>query len=104
MTAWLTVLLVGIGTLFLRGSFIAFMGERRLPDVITRGLRFVPAAVLTAIVTPAVFLTDGSFDISFENLRWPAAIVAAVVAWKTRNIAYTIVAGMVALWIAQAVS
>lgn len=102
MTAWAIVVLVGVGTVLLRSSFIVFMGDRELPPGFVSALRFVPASVLTALVVPAVVLTDGGFDLSLDNHRWPAALVAAFVAWKTRNIAYTILAGMVALWIVRA--
>lgn len=103
MTAWITVWAVGVGTLLLRGSFVVFMGDRELPPALTSALRFVPASVLTALVVPAVVLTERGFDLTPDNHRWPAAIVAAGVAHKTRNIAYTILAGMVALWIARAI-
>ncbi len=102
MTGWVIMAATGLGTLLLRSSFTVFVGDRRMPDTLTRALRFVPAAVMTALVTPAVFLVDGRLDLTFDNLRWPAAAVAAVVAWKTGNIAYTIAVGMVTLWIAQA--
>ena len=103
MTGWIIVLSTGLGTLLLRSSFTVLVGDRTLPDTLTRALRYLPAAVMTALVTPAVFLSDGQFDLTFDNLRWPAALVAGLVAWKTTNIAYTIAAGMVTLWIAQAV-
>lgn len=104
MTAWVTVAAVGVGTLLFRGSFLAILGERELPTRLTQALRFVPAAVLTALVTPSILMPAEHLDLSLDNLRWPAALVAAVVAWKTRNIAYTLVVGMVALWLAQAVT
>lgn len=102
MSAWVIVVLVGVGTVLLRSSFIVFMGDRELAPAFVRALRFVPAAVLTALVVPAVVLTDRGFDLSLDNHRWPATLIAAFVAWKTRNIAYTILAGMVALWIVRA--
>ena len=35
------------------------------------------------------------------NLRLPAGLLAALVAWRTRNVLLTITAGMVALWLMQ---
>lgn len=102
MTAWTIVVLVGVGTVLMRSSFIVFMGDRQLPRGLVNALRFVPASVMTALVVPAVVLTERGFDLSLANDRWPAALVAGFVAWKTRNIAYTILAGMVALWIVRA--
>lgn len=102
MTAWSILGGAALGTLMLRASFITFLGDREMPDTLTRALRYVPAAVLAALVAPAVLQPEGQFDLT--NLRLPAAIVAGLVAWRTRNMAYTLVVGMVALWFAQAVS
>ncbi len=103
MSRWAIVTLIGIGTFGLRASFVGFLGDARFPDTLKRALRFVPAAVLTAIVVPEVLRPAGPIDLTVGNPRWLAASVALVVAWKTRNIGLTMAAGLVALWIIQAV-
>ena len=52
MTVWLTMLLVGLGTYATRLSFILLFGRREIPVGVRRALRFVPPAVLTAIIFP----------------------------------------------------
>lgn len=101
---WLTIVAAGVLTFALRWSFIALIGTVELPDTLRRALRFVPAAVLSAIIWPAVLVQDTTVDLSLSNMRLLAAVIAAIVAWRTRNILYTIATGMVALWILNALA
>jgi branched-subunit amino acid transport protein len=57
-------------------------------------LRFVPVAVLTAITVPALLLPEGEIAISPLNAYLGAGIVSGVVAWRTKNLLWTIVIGM----------
>lgn len=100
---WLVVLAIGVGTFLLRFSFL-YLFERLggVPDRVERALRFVPAAVLSALVLPAVLAPDGAPTVA-GNLRLVAAAVAAVVAVRTESILWTIVAGLVALGALEAV-
>lgn len=91
---WLTMIAVGILTFGIRLSFIVILDRWQPPDIIQRSLRFVPVAVLTAIIVPELVMPGGRVDISIGNLRLLAGIVAILVAWKTKNIVWTIIAGM----------
>ena len=67
-------------------------------------LRFVPVAVLSAIVALEVFIPSGQLDLSLlENHRLQASVLAILVAWHTRSMLPTIAVGMAALWILQAI-
>lgn len=97
---WLIIVLVGAGTYALRLSFIYLLGNVELPESATRALRFVPAAVLAALVAPALFIVpDASL---WFHPRLVAAGVAVVVAWWTKNVLFTLLAGMGVLWGLQA--
>ncbi|MFT4946889.1 MAG: branched-subunit amino acid transport protein, partial [Natronomonas sp.] len=100
---WLAVIAVGLGTYALRASFL-FLFERfgDVPDSVETGLAMVPAAVLSALVVPAVVAPEGTLAVS-GNGRIPAALLAAAVAWYTESILATIVAGLVALIVIGAV-
>jgi branched-subunit amino acid transport protein len=97
-TVWLAIAIVGAGTFCIRFSFL-FLFEylSAVPEGVQRTLRFVPAAVLAALVVPAVVVVDGTPAVSLENHRLLAAVVAAVVAWRTESILATIVVGMAVL-------
>lgn len=96
--AWPAIVVIGIGTFLFRFSFFfLFEHVSEVPDGVERALRFVPPAVLAALVVPAIVIVDGSPAVSVGNERLIAAALAAVVAWRTENILATIVVGMAAL-------
>ena len=100
-TFWLTMFIVGLLTFGIRLSFIVILDRWQPPKLIERALRFVPVAVLSAIIVPELILRGSKPDITFENLRLIAGIVAIIVAWKTQIIIWTIIAGMGILLILQ---
>lgn len=102
MTLWLIIIGIGIITYATRLSFILIFGQMDMPAPLQRALRFVPAAALSAIIFPALVLSQGNPDLSLSNTRLLAGILAAVVAWYTRNALLTIIVGMVGLWLLQA--
>lgn len=96
---WLVVVAASAGTFAIRLSFIALFGRlNEIPSGVERALRFVPAAVLTAIVAPRLAYLDGTLALGLGNERLLAGLLATVVAWRTESMLWTIVAGMGALW------
>ncbi|MEQ1788567.1 MAG: AzlD domain-containing protein [Acidimicrobiales bacterium] len=90
---WTTILLAGIGTYAMRSSFLVF--AHRLADVpprVQRLLRQIPPAALAAIVVPAFLRPEGHLDL--WQPRFLAGVIAALVAWRTKNIALTLVVGI----------
>src|SRR5438045_1467375 len=96
---WLTFLCIGVITYAIRLSFIMLFGKMTIPSFLMRALRFVPVAVLSAIILPALFLDGSRLNLSFGNARLIAGGIAAIVAWRTKNALLTIVVGMVGLWV-----
>ncbi len=99
---WVIVIVAGLLTFGIRLSFIVFLGKAQLAPLAQQALRFVPIAVLSALVAPALFFPAGSLDISLSNARLISGIVAILVAWRTKNVLLTIATGMVCLLIFQA--
>jgi len=90
---WVAIVLSGIGTYAMRASFLVF--AHRLADVppgVQRLLRQIPPAALAAIVIPALLRPEDTLDL--WQPRFLAGVVAALVAWRTRNIALTLVVGI----------
>lgn len=99
---WVTILGMGVITFLLRFSFIALLDKITLPPLVERGLQYVPAAVLAALIVPAmVYDSSGLLNVSPLNPRLLAGLIAAVVAWRSRNILLTIAVGMASLWLLQ---
>ncbi len=99
---WLTIIGGGLITYGIRLSFILLWGRVSMPQTVQRALRFVPSAVLSAIIFPAILRPDGAWNLSPTNPRLLAGAVAVLIAWRTRSAMLTIVAGMATLWIVQA--
>ncbi len=95
---WTVIGVIGLITFALRLSGIQLLGGRELPPALERVLRYVPAAVLAAIVVPALVHGGTNPGLHFENPRLLAGILAAVVAWTTRSVLATLGVGMVSLW------
>ncbi|HEX7974638.1 MAG TPA: AzlD domain-containing protein [Anaerolineales bacterium] len=101
MRVWLIFIAAGLITYLIRLSFIYLFGRMKMPPLLERALRYVPPAVLTAIILPELVLHSGRLDLSLTNVRLLAGLLAALVAWRTKNILLTLAAGMAALWILQ---
>jgi branched-subunit amino acid transport protein len=100
---WLpTLALAGLITFAIRLSFIALLGKVEFPPILTRALRFVPAAVLSAIIFPELVVRGGAVDLSAGNHRLLAGVAAAAIAMATRSVVGTIASGMAVLWALQA--
>lgn len=93
------ILIVGMAlvTIAVRYPVLVLVGRIPLPDGVFRALRYVPPAVLAAIVAPAVLAPAGNLQIAPQNSALVASIVAVIVARRTKNLLLTIVIGMAAL-------
>lgn len=96
---WLLFFVLAAGTFALRYSFIYLFGRMEMPDWLRRALRFVPASVLAALVFPALTFPNGTLDLSLKNIHLLAGLGGALVAWRTKNVLWTIVVGMVLFWV-----
>jgi branched-subunit amino acid transport protein len=103
LTLWLAVAGAGAITFALRLSFIALLGRIEIPPLLGSALRFVPAAVFTAVVIPLLFYVNGAMEVSIGNERLLAGIAAVLIAWRTRSVPLTLVGGMATLWALQAI-
>lgn len=103
LALWLAIAGAGAVTFALRLSFIALLGRIEIPPILGRALRFVPAAVLTAVVIPLLVYENGALDTSLGNERLLAGLVAALIAWRTRSVLFTLIGGMAVLWTLQAI-
>jgi len=101
---WLVIVGSGIVTFLMRASFILFADPRKFPHGFRVALAFVPPAVLAAIVLPGLVSPGGTVDLSLDNPRWIAGLVAIGIAFRIRNPLAAILAGMATLWALQALA
>ena len=70
------------------------LNRLQLPAFWLRFLHFVPIAVFAALVTPSLQGSRGE-----GGIRLVAAGLAALAAWRTRQLALAIAIGMAAFWL-----
>lgn len=101
MNIWLVMLIGGLITFAIRFSLICLFGKIKVPETMQKSLHYVPPAVLSAIIFPELFLHDGILNLSLDNVRLLAGLIAIVVAWFSKNTLITIIIGMIALFLLQ---
>ena len=100
-TIWGLIVVIGVLTFAIRLSFIALFGRLdEIPGGLEWALRYVPAAVLAALVVPAlVTVQPETGELALDRLL--AGGLAGVVAWRTENVFATMGVGMGVLWVVR---
>ena len=94
---WIVMILTGGANFAVRFSMFAWGRISALPAWAERYLRYVPTAVLSAIIAASLFVNEGG-EIAFESTKVLAGGIAGLVAIITRSVLLTIVAGLGMLW------
>lgn len=94
-TLFLTILGMAAVTYIPRVLPLLTLARRNLPEAVARWLSFIPAAVLAAMLLPALTLTDQGLDLSEKNVFLWAALPCFLTGWKTKSAAATVAVGMV---------
>lgn len=107
---WIVIVAVGCLNYLSRLSFIALFARRSMPPLLARALKYVPAAMLTALILPMVVTAPTAPSAPMVALpahidaRVLAFVIAGVVAFRTRSTLMTLGVGMMALWLIQAIA
>ena len=94
--ALIVLAITAIGTFLMRGGLILLLADRTLPDPVERGLRSVGPAVLAAL-TVNLAVGGGEGGASLDTAETIAIVAACVVAARTKNLLWTLLAGMATL-------
>lgn len=95
---WVIIIALGLGTFLVRFSFLGLIGDRPLPEWVTRHLRYTAVGLLPGLVAPLVVwpsATGGDLD----PARLVAAGVTIIVGYTTRSLITAIICGAIALQI-----
>lgn len=98
MNPWAVFVGMALVTYLTRFAMMPLL-SRELPRPVFRWLQLVPVAILSALIAPAVFIADRRLVLGPQV---PAAMLGAMVAWRTRSVLWTIIAGMLAYWLLSA--
>ena len=94
-TMWIVIGVVAVGTFAIRAVFLLARRSAEPPPAVVDALRMIPPAAFAALVVPALLRPDGPVELLTPGLL--AGVLAALVAWRTRNIAATIAVGLLSV-------
>jgi branched-subunit amino acid transport protein len=100
-TIFITILGMSVVTFLPRLFPVLLLSSKRLPPLVVAWLRFVPVAVLAAMLLPSLVVNDAELDFSSNNLFLWAAIPTFLVAWKTRSLFGSVIVGMIVVALAR---
>lgn len=89
-----TILGMALVTYIPRLFPLLMLSSMSLPPVAIAWLRYVPVAVLAAMLFPSILVNDGQINLVNNNLFLLAALPTLIVAWKTRSLFGSVVIGM----------
>lgn len=96
------VAVVAAGTLLMRASLVTLLAGASIPVRVEQALALVAPAVLAGLVAQTLFLHAG--DIRPVGTWHIAAGMAALVAWRTRSAGWTLLVGMLGVWVLEAMA
>lgn len=96
---WIITLSIAGGTFLLRAVFIFILGKADLSERTKSLLKYIPPSVFAALVAPPIFLHQGQVDFLGGKERVIAALVAALIAWKVKNMIAVLLSGMGVLYL-----
>ncbi|MFW5899000.1 MAG: AzlD domain-containing protein [Jiangellaceae bacterium] len=103
MTAWLVVLLAGLGSYLFRISMVVLANRVTLPETVMRASAFVAPAAFAALAATGVTAGIVGLDLVGALPPLAAVVVAVAVVLRTGRPYYAVVAGMPTLWLLTAV-
>ncbi len=94
---WGIILGMAAVTYLNRAALFVVSDRFQLPPGWQRALRFAPAAALSAIAIPDLFLHQGQIDVSLDNIRLIAGLGGLMIAVLTHSSVLAITVGMLVL-------
>ena len=99
MSVWISIIIAGIINYLTRLSSILLIKPEKLNQNTKIILSFVPSAVFPAIIFPAVFLNETNTIVQINDPKIIGFCVAIVIGYISKNIIFTIIAGLISYWI-----
>ncbi len=100
-TLLITILGMALVTYLPRFLPAWFLRGRSLPPFFAAWLRYIPAAVLAALLVPSLLVEGGALNLTWDNLYLWAALPCIFIAWKWKSLFGTVLAGMLLVALAR---
>lgn len=97
----LLLLAMGAVTYLPRWAPVFFLSRRKLPNWLVDWLDLIPAAILSALLVPALVLSGEPRVFSLMRPELWVAVPTLLFALKTRSLGGTVLVGMFLFWGAQ---
>ena len=91
---------MGLVTYIPRWAPVFFLTRKPMPDWLLRWLALIPAAILSALLAPALVVTDEPRTLDLARPELLVAVPTFLFALKTRSLGGTVCVGMVLYWLA----
>jgi branched-subunit amino acid transport protein len=101
VTLTLLILLLALGTYLMRLLPLTVLSRMTLPRPVLDWLSLVPGAVLAASLAQALLVRDERIVLAWDNIYLLATLPTFLVAWRTRSVLLTMLAGMAAYALLQ---
>jgi branched-subunit amino acid transport protein len=92
----ITGLIIGIAilTFFTRFAFVVILRKTKISEKWNRLISYIPIAVFTTIIVPSLLAPNEKLELSVQNEYLIAGIVTLLIAYKTKNLAATVIIGI----------
>lgn len=97
----LIVAAMGLVTYLPRWLPLVVLNRNPMPEWLSRWLDLIPAAILGALLFPAIFTAGSPRQLALLHPASIAAIPALLIAIKTRSLGLTAIVGMAAYWLLE---
>ncbi len=93
-----------IGTVFIRGFFIALSSKMNISIKVKELFTFIPAAIFPALIMPATFFHQGAVEVLGGKERFCVLMLAAVACFFIRSTLFVIGFGLALLFMISKIS
>ncbi|HDP26318.1 MAG TPA: AzlD domain-containing protein [Deltaproteobacteria bacterium] len=90
----LCIIGMGFVTYIPRWAPLIYLSRRTIPVLFSEWLRLIPAGILSALVVPSLFISKETGHLALFQGEFIVAIPTLLLAWKTKSLALTVIAGM----------
>ena len=95
------ILGMGLVTFLPRWLPLVYLTRRSLPAWLVEWLEFIPAAILSAILLPALVIDDASRSVDLSRPEFLVAIPTFLFAILTKSLGGTVIVGMILFGLAE---
>ncbi len=91
---------MGLVTYLPRALPLIYLSHKKMPQGLIDWLGFIPAAVLSALLAPILFIDSGDQTFSLSGTELLVAVPTLIFAIKTHSLGGTVLVGMFLYWLA----